>query len=174
MEKTRQYIAAVPLFLMAFATVLVSLAAPSRVGAFCGFYVATGDMRIYNRASKVVIARDGDRTVLTMSSDFRGDPKEFAVVIPVPVVLKKGQVHIGDSTAVTHLDDYSVPRLVEYTDPNPCPEKQILIGEAMSLGAISAGGALHFRGGKASQVTVVAQYKVDEYDILILSAEEGR
>src|SRR6267142_6307787 len=172
MEKTRQYIAAVPLFLMAFATVLVSLAAPSRVGAFCGFYVATGDMRIYNRASKVVIARDGDRTVLTMSSDFRGDPKEFAVVIPVPVVLAKGQVHIGDSTAVTHLDDYSVPRLVEYTDPNPCPEPN---------------DALHFRGGSfdklvdmvalksnssTRQVIVEAQYKVDEYEVVILSSKE--
>src|SRR5512143_527476 len=67
--------------------VLIGLLAPAalpRPGqAFCGFYVATGDMRLYNRASKVVIARDGDRTVLTMSSDFRGDPKEFAVVVPV-------------------------------------------------------------------------------------------
>src|SRR6185503_2994618 len=116
-----------------FAALLASSAlmlVPSAARAFCGFYVATGDMRIYNKASKVVIARDGDRTVLTMSSDFRGDPKKFAVVIPVPVVLRKGQVHIGDSTAVTHLDHYSVPRLVEYTDPNPCPEAKL---EALAL-----------------------------------------
>ena len=149
-------------------------ASPRPVAAFCGFYVATGDMRLYNRASKVVIARDGDRTVLTMSSDFRGDPKEFAVVVPVPVVLEKGQVHIGDSTAVTHLDDFSVPRLVEYTDPNPCPEPVVA-----ELRASTA--AMHLRGGSTKEVISVedlkvairAQYKVDEYDILILSAEEG-
>ncbi|HYR51218.1 MAG TPA: DUF2330 domain-containing protein, partial [Candidatus Dormibacteraeota bacterium] len=64
--------------------------------AFCGFYVAQGDAKIYNQSSKVVIARDGDRTVMTMASDFQGDPKEFAVVIPVPVVLKKEQVHVAD------------------------------------------------------------------------------
>src|SRR6185503_3139272 len=97
---------------------LLSLAAPPAL-SFCGFYVAQGDAKIYNQSSKVVLARDGNRTVLTMSSDFQGDPKEFAVVIPVPVVLKKAQVHVADPSIVDRLQDYSVPRLVEYTDPNP-------------------------------------------------------
>ena len=52
--------------------------------AFCGFYVAKGDAKIFNRASQVVLVRDADRTVMTMANDFRGEPKEFAVVIPVP------------------------------------------------------------------------------------------
>src|SRR6185436_20378299 len=133
MEQKRRHALVVPLLLAALVSALVLLLSPGAAGAFCGFYVATGDMRIYNKASKVVLARDGDRTVLTMSSDFRGDPKQFAVVIPVPVVLQKGQVHIGDSTAVTHLDDYSVPRLVEYTDPNPCPEVKV---SAARLGGV--------------------------------------
>jgi hypothetical protein len=158
-------------FLLAF--VLAATWAPSLAQAFCGFYVATGDMRIYNKASKVVIARDGDRTVLTMSSDFRGDPKQFAVVIPVPVVLQKGQVHIGDSTAVTHLDDFSVPRLVEYTDPNPCPRE--VANYKVSIAAVKGDMAIHYRGGNAlSGIQIEAQFKVDEYDILILSAKEGR
>jgi len=163
------------LLLALLLTTLVLLLTPRAAAAFCGFYVATGDMRLYNRASKVVIARDGDRTVLTMSSDFRGDPKQFAVVIPVPVVLEKGQVHIGDSLAVTHLDDFSVPRLVEYTDPNPCPRHEIA--------AMKSSSTLHFRSYDMaasiapvglSKVSIRAQYKVDEYDILILSAKEGR
>ena len=29
--------------------------------AFCGFYVAKGDAKIFNRASQVVLVRDGDR-----------------------------------------------------------------------------------------------------------------
>lgn len=150
-------------------------AAPSAL-AFCGFYVAQGDAKIFNRASKVVLARDGDRTVITMVSDFQGDPKEFAVVVPVPVVPEKRQVHIGDPAWVDHLENYSVPRLVEYTDPNPCPKR-----DGIALKA----GEMHFRGGRADQairmkgvdlraVTVEAQYKVDEYEIVILSATEGR
>lgn len=157
-------------------TALALVGLPRAAHAFCGFYVATGDMRLYNHASKVVIARDGDRTVLTMSSDFRGNPKEFAVVVPVPVVLERGQVHIGDSLAVTHLDDFSVPRLVEYTDPNPCPSGvKIGVVEVKGAALMSQGGALHFRGGGPDPVVrIEARYKVDEYDILILSANEGR
>ena len=57
--------------------------------AFCGFYVAKADAKLFNRASQVAIVRDGDRTVLTMANDFQGDPKEFAIVVPVPTVLSK-------------------------------------------------------------------------------------
>src|SRR5689334_15156588 len=94
----------------------------SAAHSFCAFYVARGDAKLYNHASPVVLACDGDRTVMTMMSDFSGDPKEFAVVIPVPVVLEKSQVQIGDSTIVAHLDAFSAPRLVEYFDPSPCRE----------------------------------------------------
>ena len=63
-------------------SVLLSLALFSRtVLSFCGFYVAKVDAKLFNRASEVVLVRDGNRTVLTMSNDFRGDPKEFAVEI---------------------------------------------------------------------------------------------
>src|SRR5262245_55225887 len=88
--------------------------------AFCGFYVAKADTKLFNKASQVVLVRQGDRTVLTMANDFKGDPKEFAVVIPVPVVLQKGQIHIGDKALLDHLDAYSAPRLVEYFDEDPC------------------------------------------------------
>src|SRR5262249_56748669 len=88
--------------------------------AFCGFYVAKADTRLFNKASQVVLVRDGDRTVMTMANDFRGDPKEFAVVIPVPAVLKREPSHRGEKALIDHLDAYSSPRLVEYFDPNPC------------------------------------------------------
>ncbi|TMQ54986.1 MAG: DUF2330 domain-containing protein [Candidatus Eisenbacteria bacterium] len=120
-----------PLVRIPLTFLLLTASAPGAF-AFCGFYVAQGDAKLYNHSSKVVLARDGDRTVLTMASDFQGDPKEFAVVIPVPVVLKKEQVHVGDPGLVDRLHDYSVPRLVEYWDPNPCPEES------------------HFRGGTNS------------------------
>jgi len=52
---------------------------------------------LFNRGSQVVLARDGDRTILTMANDFKGDPKEFAVVIPVPTVT--GGIRSGWPTA---------------------------------------------------------------------------
>jgi len=145
-----------------------------RASAFCGFYVAQGDAKLYNQSSRVVLARDGDRTVLTMASDFKGDPKEFAVVIPVPVVLKKEQVHIGDPGLVDRLHDYSVPRLVEYWDPNPCPSPKAMAITSEDLRSLPVD---QYRGAialKAGVITIEAHYKVDEYDILILSANEGR
>ncbi|HMI30536.1 MAG TPA: DUF2330 domain-containing protein, partial [Candidatus Limnocylindrales bacterium] len=153
---------------------LLLVTAPA-VEAFCGFYVAQGDAKLYNHSSRVVLARDGKRTVLTMASDFQGDPKEFAVVIPVPVVLKKEQVHIADPGIVDRLHDYSVPRMVEYWDPHPCPgvvdvraDRKIAIRKMDSSTRQLEVAAL--KGG----VIIEARFKVDEYDILILSAEEGR
>ncbi|HEX7078358.1 MAG TPA: DUF2330 domain-containing protein [Candidatus Eisenbacteria bacterium] len=155
--------------------VLLGLAAASAAEAFCGFYVAKGDEQLFNHASKVVVARDGDRTVVTMASDFRGDPTEFAVVVPVPVVLARGQIHIGDSTAVDHLDKYSVPRLVEYWDSNPCPTPGIDVRGQVKTSIRKKDSST--RGGDSANllsIRIEARYKVDEYDILILSATEGR
>ena len=59
--------------------------------AFCGFYVAKADTKIFNKASQVVLARQDDKTVISMVNDFKGDPKEFAVVIPVPTLIERGR-----------------------------------------------------------------------------------
>ena len=107
---------------MLFGIALVSMvwwSTPAILG-FCGFYVAKADTKLFNKASQVVLVRDGDRTVMTMANDFEGDPKEFAVVIPVPTFLTRGQIHVGDKALIDHLDAYSAPRLVEYFDQNPC------------------------------------------------------
>jgi hypothetical protein len=148
---------------------------PSDAHSFCGFYVASGEAKLFNKASQVAMVRDGDRTVLTMASDFRGEPREFAIVVPVPTVLEKGQVHVGDQALIDHLDAFSAPRLVEYWDPDPCPiaadraEKMMFRNAAPSAAVqeISVGMA------KSRGVTIVAKYTVGEYDILILSAKES-
>ena len=87
--------------------------------AFCGFYVARADTSLFNRASQVVLVRDDNRTVITMANDFEGDVEDFAVVIPVPTMIERGQIHVGDRAIVQHLDAYTAPRLVEYHDPDP-------------------------------------------------------
>jgi len=141
------------------------------IAAFCGFYVGKADTKLFNQASQVVLVRDGDRTVMTMASDYQGDLKEFAIVIPVPTFLKREQIHVGEKALVDHLDAYSAPRLVEYFDENPCDMRRY--EKAMPMAAASpaakdAGGRYRSLG-----VTVEASYTVGEYDILILSAQES-
>src|SRR5215510_10514230 len=99
---------------------LAALASAPAVLAFCGFYVAKADTKLFNQASQVVLVRNEDKTVLTLANDFKGDPKEFAIVVPVPTLLEKGQIHVGERAVIEHLDAYTAPRLVEYFDENPC------------------------------------------------------
>ena len=140
--------------------------------SFCGFYVAKADTKIFNKASQVVLARQDDKTVITMVNDFKGDPKEFAVVIPVPTVIEKGQINVGDKKVIDHLDAYTSPRLVEYFDGSPC-QLRVLQERPMSLEALSSADAKRSRAD-ALGVTIQAQYTVGEYDIVILSAKQGQ
>src|SRR5690349_4709718 len=88
--------------------------------AFCGFYVAKADAKLFNKASKVVLAWDNGKTAVTMASDYEGDPKEFAVVVPVPTFIERKQIGIVEMKTIDHLDAYTAPRLVEYYDGDPC------------------------------------------------------
>ena len=73
---------------------------PGQGHAFCGFYVARADAKLYNSASQVVIARDEDKTVLTMVNNYKGDLKEFALVVPVPVLLEREMVRVIDPKVI--------------------------------------------------------------------------
>jgi hypothetical protein len=44
-------------------------AAAGPAAAFCGFYVAQADSKLFNTSSKVILARDGNETAITMASD---------------------------------------------------------------------------------------------------------
>jgi len=141
--------------------------------AFCGFYVSKADTRLFNKASQVVLVRSEDRTVLTMANDFKGDLNEFAVVVPVPTVLQRGQIHVGNKDLIDHLDAYSAPRLVEYFDENPCERPLYELSRAATPAAMRADAALERNAAKSLGVTIEAQYTVGEYDILILSAQQS-
>lgn len=141
--------------------------------AFCGFYVAKADAKLFNRASKVVLAWDNGKTAVTMASDYEGDPKEFAVVVPVPTFIERKQIGIVEMKTIDHLDAYTAPRLVEYYDGDPCAQyypRSAPPASAAQLGALTKNesAAERYRG-----VTVEANYEVGEYDISILSASES-
>ena len=157
---------------MLLAASLLAWLASTPASAFCGFYVgrATGDL--FNQASKVVYARKGEQSVITMVSDYSGPLKDFALVVPVPVILEEDEVRLASSAAVTHLDDYTAPRLVEYTDPNPCDE--IKFRMAVPLAAPMAGALPPMMEAAADHGVIIERaYSVGEYDILILSAEQA-
>ncbi len=149
------------------------VAAPGAANAFCGFYVASGNAELFNEASKVVMVRDQNRTVITMVNDFQGDVTDFAMVIPAPTVLKRKQIHVTENAIVDHLDAYTAPRLVEYFDEDPCrryERRKLMSDSAVPESAAATGGA---RGDKSLGVKIEAEYTVGEYDILILSAKES-
>lgn len=140
--------------------------------AFCGFYVAKADSSLYNEASQVVIARKGDKTVLSLMNDYQGELKDFALVVPVPEVLTEGQIHIGDAKIFKHIDDFTAPRLVEYHDEDPC--RPPVMYEKMTMSApMPASAPMRAKSDKSLGVTVEAEYTVGEYDIVILSAKES-
>jgi Na+-translocating ferredoxin:NAD+ oxidoreductase RnfD subunit len=134
--------------------------------AFCGFYVARADGKLSNKASVVVLARDGTSTAITMASDYQGDPKDFALVIPVPTVVAKDDIHVVDQAVLDRLDSYSEPRLVEYDDANPCSPQGL---EEIVVTARRAEAPTTRPAG----VRVEARYSVEEYEIVILSAEQS-
>ena len=142
--------------------------------AFCGFYVSQADTSLYNQASQVAIAREGDRTILTMANDFQGEVADFAMVVPVPTVIEENQVNVGDPAIMQRLDSFSAPRLVEYFDPDPCTP--IPPYEPWDIPRPSAAPSSESRarlGDDALGVTVEAAFSVGEYDIVILSALES-
>ena len=136
--------------------------------AFCGFYVARADGKLSNKASVVVLARDGTTTAITMASDYQGDPKDFALVIPVPTIVKQDDIHVVDQAVLDRLDSYSEPRLVEYNDPDPCAASGGL-EEVM----VTARRRDEEPIAKPAPVKVEARYSVEEYEIVILSAEQS-
>lgn len=155
-----------------FATALLTVGTATTAEAFCGFYVARADTGLYNRASQVVLVRDGDRTVITMANDFKGDTEDFAVVIPVPTFIEREQINVADPALIEHLDAYTAPRLVEYHDPDPCMRYKALedgVRWPMTAGVPEQ----ERRDAKALGVSIEAEYTVGEYDILILSAADS-
>lgn len=143
--------------------------------SFCGFYVSKADGSLTNKTSQVILVRDGNKNVITMYNDFKGNTKDFAMVVPVPVVLKKEDIKVVDQYIFQRLNDYSAPRLVEYWDQNPCygyekdEAKSMAPNAALSEVVVSG-----YSTAKRKQlVKIEAQYVVGEYDILILSAKES-
>jgi hypothetical protein len=150
------------------------LAAPSTAHAFCGFYVGGGGAELFNNATQVVLMRQGTRTVLSMANNYQGPPTDFAMVVPVPVVLQEADVKTLDKDIFAKVDQMGAPRLVEYWEQDPCapeyyPYDAIPAPMMESAGAVKQMSPVEDDLG----VKIEAKFTVGEYQILILSATDS-
>jgi MYXO-CTERM domain-containing protein len=163
-------------FALQLLAVALALVVPRTARAFCGFYVSGADGKLFNDATQVVLMRDGTRTVLSMQNDYKGPPQDFALVVPVPVVLAKDNVKTLSPEVFKRVDTLSAPRLVEYWEQDPCPQPLRGLAGIGGGGTGQGFGSGHGRLGGASadvQVKVEAQFEVGEYEIVILSAKDA-
>lgn len=154
---------------------LVTLAMPLPAAAFCGFFVSGADAALNNDASQVVLMRKDQRTVLTMSNNYKGPAKDFAMVVPVPVVLQKEQVKTLPATVFKKIDQLSAPRLVEYWEQDPCyrPKQYKRKRGGRVLKSAEPPRRSASALDKELGVTVEAEFVAGEYQVVILSAKEA-
>ncbi len=156
--------------------VLALTVLPAAAHAFCGFYVAGGGAALFNDATQVVLMREGTKTVLSMQNNYRGPPENFAMVIPVPIVLQKENVKTLTKNLFDKIDQLAAPRLVEYWEQDPCYQPR-----AYSPGS---GGMMRSAAPKMAKkeespaprdygVAIEAQFTVGEYEIVVLSAKDA-
>lgn len=155
--------------------VVLTMLITTNAQSFCGFYVAKADAKLFNNKSEVIMVRDGIHNVITMSSDYQGPLEDFAMVVPVPVVIDAKSVKIIERRIFDVLNDYSAPRLVNYYDGNPCGNDIRLFYSDMSvIESMTTSKIMECSVDEAKfGVTIEAQYEVDEYKIMILSAKDS-
>ncbi len=148
---------------------LLLLASP--VWAFCGTFVGAAGSELRNHASQVVIARSGDATALTLAADYEGDLSEFALLVPVPVVVTADDVDVVNPAVVERVAEWSEPRLVAYT----CEDLASAERSAPSLGCAADYNLSKDAAGSwdSGAVTVEELFVEGEYEIAVLSAEES-
>ena len=166
-----------PMRLPTLTSLLLAAAAlavtPRAADAFCGFYVAGSDQQMFNDATQVVLMREGTRTVLSMQNTYQGPPQDFALVIPVPVVLHEGDVKTLDKAVFAHVEQMGAPRLVEYWERDPCQVEEPRREYAMNKSAGAMPAPTTASVDKDMGVTIEAKFTVGEYQILILSAKDS-
>jgi hypothetical protein len=161
--------------LLALALAVALLALPRAARAFCGFYVSGADAKLFNNATQVVLMREGTRTVLSMQNNYQGPPENFAMVVPVGVVLQKENVKTLTRDIFDRVDQLTSPRLVEYWEQDPCPKPLPRMYDMATRGAggppMPAPAAAPV--ATAPMVKIEAQFAVGEYEIVILSANDS-
>lgn len=125
---------------------------------FSGVMISNNSARPLSHTSHVVLVRDAEKTVLTIASDYKGEPSEFAFVIPVPMNVEREQINVTDNSIVDRLIQFTAPRFTEMTDADPCAPAK---AEAKAFPEM------------ATIISSPDTFTVGDYEISTLSAEES-
>lgn len=87
--------------------------------ALCGTYVGSGGSDLYTHATHFVMLRDGNTTVMSMQNKDEGPPEDFAMVVPVPMVLEKSMVQRLAPELFDKIDQIAAPRLDHHAAAHP-------------------------------------------------------
>ena len=58
-----------------------------------------------------------------IQNNYQGPPQDFAMVVPVPVILQEKDVKTLSREVFDRIDQLAAPRLVEYWEQDPCPAR---------------------------------------------------
>jgi hypothetical protein len=117
--------------------------------------------------------RKGTRTVLSMQNNYKGPVAAFAMVIPVPVVLKEADVKTLPKAVFANVERMGAPRLVEYWEQDPCAPPVEYDMRRRTVAKPSPAPAPKSASKDDLGVTIEAQFTVGEYQIVILSAKDS-
>jgi hypothetical protein len=161
------------LLCLILATVAAIAPAPD-AQAFCGFYVSGSNEELYNDATQVVLMRDGKRTILSMQNHYDGPPEDFAMVVPVPVVLKEAHVKTLPHDVFKRVDQMASPRLVEYWEQDPCYIERPRPYRSEGSSGLAKPADMRTKSAEpAPKVKIEAQFEVGEYEVVVLSATDS-
>ncbi|MCA9578802.1 MAG: DUF2330 domain-containing protein [Myxococcales bacterium] len=172
------------LLLTGLAVFLPASLLPAPVAAMCGMMVRpmprTGPVEraaLPNRETVVALMREGTRTVVAFQNDYLGPAEDFALIVPVPVVLHEGDVRTLHPSVFRQVQVAAQPRVVELWEQDPCPASR---GTGLGLRAsVAASGGVAMADNASREaaqppsVRVEAQFQAGEYDVVILSASDS-
>jgi len=152
---------------------LVLVALPAEADAFCGFFIGRAETQLLNDTTHVVLMREGQRTVMSMQNNYRGPAEDFAMVVPVPVVLQATNVRTLSREVFDRVDQVTSPRLVEYWERDPCWQPPARDDSDSTAGATMSAAGSPTRPAARPLVRVEASFAVGEYEVLVLGADDS-
>lgn len=143
--------------------------------AFPGFIAGKGSEKAVVHSTHAVLMQRGDRSVITVMSDYEGPLEDFAVVLVVPSDVSDDRVATLKRDYVDRVDKLTAPRFHDFYEPDPCEPGQWGQEWERNLKASDEGAVLgQFKTDPAKKVAkelfvdTEAKRKKGEYELVVL------
>ncbi len=93
---------------------------PVEAAALPGFFATQTKTKPTSLSTQVAVMMNGDDSVVTVMTDYKGPMKPFAWVIPVPTDVQASEVKILKRGALERLEELTAPRFHEFWEMDPC------------------------------------------------------